>query len=229
MKQKTKIILTGVAIGAAAVILTALGNPGNMGFCIACFLRDISGALKLHSAAAVQYMRPEILGIVLGAFIAALFAKEFRARGGSSPMTRFVIAVFVMVGALMFLGCPLRMMLRIGGGDLNALVGLAGFVFGAWVGTLWLRGGFTLKRAYTQSKLEGVLLPAVLLALFALRWAIPALFAATEAEGGPGALHATIAASLIAGLVVGALAQRTRFCTVAGSRDAMLFGDFSMT
>lgn len=228
MKQKTKIILTGVVVGAAAVILTALGNPGNMGFCIACFLRDITGALKLHSAAAVQYMRPEILGIVLGAFIAALFAKEFRARGGSSPMTRFVIAVFVMVGALMFLGCPLRMMLRIGGGDLNALVGLAGFVGGIFVGTLWLRGGFTLRRAYAQNKLEGMLLPAVLIALFMLRWAVPALFAATEAEGGPGALHAAIAASLIAGLVVGALAQRTRFCTVAASRDAMLFSDFLM-
>ena len=28
--------LAGVIIGVAAVLLTVLGNPGNMGFCIAC-------------------------------------------------------------------------------------------------------------------------------------------------------------------------------------------------
>ncbi|MEG1073242.1 MAG: YedE-related selenium metabolism membrane protein, partial [Oscillospiraceae bacterium] len=38
------VVLAGVAVGAAALLLTALGNPANMGFCIACFLRDIAGA-----------------------------------------------------------------------------------------------------------------------------------------------------------------------------------------
>ena len=54
------ILAAGVAVGIAALILTASGNPKNMGFCIACFLRDIAGALGLHSAANVQYIRPEI-------------------------------------------------------------------------------------------------------------------------------------------------------------------------
>ena len=141
-KKSWAVVAVGAVIGAVAVALAALGNPGNMGFCIACFLRDIAGATKLHSAAAVQYVRPEIIGLVLGAMIMAIVKKEFKPRGGSSPMTRFLIAVFVMIGALMFLGCPLRMMLRIGGGDLNAVVGLVGFVAGIFVGTLWLRGGF---------------------------------------------------------------------------------------
>ena len=51
-------ILAGVVVGAAALILTAAGNPKNMGFCIACFERDIAGALGLHSAGKVQYLRP---------------------------------------------------------------------------------------------------------------------------------------------------------------------------
>ena len=34
------VVLAGVAVGLAALILTAMGNPANMGFCIACFLRD---------------------------------------------------------------------------------------------------------------------------------------------------------------------------------------------
>ena len=225
-KRNFWVILTGVVIGIAALALSALGNPGNMGFCIACFLRDASGALKLHSAEAVQYVRPEIVGMILGAMIIAMLTKEFKPRGGSSPMTRFVIAIVVMVGALMFLGCPLRMMLRVGGGDLNALIGLVGFIAGIFVGTLWMRGGFTLKRAYAQSMTEGLVIPIVAAVIMALSVFLPALFAASES--GPGSMHAPIAIALVVGLVVGGLCQRSRFCTVAASRDAMLFKDFSM-
>ena len=146
--------------------LTALGNPGNMGFCIACFLRDTSGALGLHSAPVVQYFRPEIVGIVLGALIAAIAAKEFKGHGGSSPVLRFVLGAFVMIGALMFLGCPLRMVIRLGGGDLNALVGLVGFIAGILVGIVFLKKGFSLQRSYRQMKAEGAAFPLVLVGLY---------------------------------------------------------------
>lgn len=228
MKRKLAIIGTGAAIGFAALLLSALGNPANMGFCIACFLRDIAGACELHSAGGVQYFRPEIVGIVLGALFVALATRDFRPSGGSSPLTRFIIGAFVMVGALMFLGCPLRMMLRIGGGDLNALVGLVGFMAGIGIGVLWLSGGFSLKRAYPQRKAEGFMFPALLAVLFALSLLFPALFSATEAGKGPGALHAAIWLALLVGLIVGALCQRTRFCMAAAGRDALLFKDFSM-
>ena len=120
-KENLFVILTGVVIGIAALVLTALGNPANMGFCIACFERDIAGAVGLHSAAKVQYVRPEIIGLVLGSFLMALASKEWKARAGSSPALRFVLGAFVMIGALAFLGCPLRMVLRLAGGDLNAV------------------------------------------------------------------------------------------------------------
>lgn len=111
------VVLAGGAVGLAAVLLTAFGNPANMGFCIACFLRDITGALGMHGADKVQYVRPEIVGLVLGAFIMAVATREFRAKAGSSPALRFVLGGFVMIGALAFLGCPLRMVLRLAGGD----------------------------------------------------------------------------------------------------------------
>ena len=114
------IVLAGIAVGIAALLLTALGNPANMGFCIACFERDIAGALHLHSAKVVQYVRPEIIGLVLGAFLMSLTNKEFRAKAGSAPATHFVLGALVMIGALVFLGCPLRMVIRIAGGDLSA-------------------------------------------------------------------------------------------------------------
>ena len=69
MKKFLPVLLTGIVIGVCALALTAAGNPANMGFCIACFLRDIAGAIKLHSAAVVQYVRPEIIGIIVGAML----------------------------------------------------------------------------------------------------------------------------------------------------------------
>ena len=117
--EKGTIVLAGGVIGLIAAILVFFGNPANMGFCIACFLRDTTGALGLHSAAAVQYIRPEIIGLVLGACIISLAKKEFRPRGGSAPVTRFTLGAFVMIGCLMFLGCPFRMILRLAGGDVS--------------------------------------------------------------------------------------------------------------
>ena len=64
-KNNWLILVTGLVIGIAALVLGAHGNPGNMGFCIACFLRDTAGALGLHGAEVVQYFRPEIVGILL--------------------------------------------------------------------------------------------------------------------------------------------------------------------
>lgn len=80
--------ITGLILGVIAALLVRLGNPGNMGFCVACFTRDIAGAMGLHRAAIVQYLRPEIPGFILGAFASSLFYGEYRPRGGSSSALR---------------------------------------------------------------------------------------------------------------------------------------------
>ena len=226
-RERLHIVIAGLIIGVIASLLVFFGNPANMGFCIACFLRDTAGGLGLHRAAAVQYIRPEIIGLVLGSFGIALFKGEFSAKGGSAPLTRFVLGFFVMIGCLMFLGCPFRMILRLAGGDLNALLGGLGFVLGILAGVFFLKKGFTLRRAYDQSKLEGSAFPAALLIAFLLCvTGICGLFRAS-AEG-PGAAHAPWYVSIIAGLLVGALAQRSRFCMAGGIRDAVMFKDFGL-
>ena len=53
--------------------------------------------------------RPEIIGIICGAFLIAVVTKEYRSTAGSSPMVRFVLGMIMMIGSLAFLGCPLRM------------------------------------------------------------------------------------------------------------------------
>ncbi|MCD4657577.1 MAG: YedE-related selenium metabolism membrane protein, partial [Planctomycetes bacterium] len=55
-------VITGGIIGILAALLVEWGNPGNMGICVACFTRDIAGALGMHRASVVQYIRPEIIG-----------------------------------------------------------------------------------------------------------------------------------------------------------------------
>ena len=227
-KEKIQIVIAGLIIGDIASALVLLGNPANMGFCIACFIRDTAGALGLHRAAAVQYLRPEIIGIILGSFLLSLAKKEFSPRGGSSPMTRLVLGFFAMIGCLMFLGCPFRMILRIAGGDLNALLGLAGFAAGIVCGVFYLKRGYSLKRTYKLPAAEGASLPAVAAVLLVLLLAVPSLLLFTEEGGGPGAKHAAVWISLCAGLVVGGLAQRTRLCMVGGIRDAVLFREFKL-
>ncbi len=225
--QNWFILLTGFVIGAAALVLNLLGNPANMGFCIACFERDIAGALGLHNVATVQYFRPEIVGIVLGAMLMAMARKEFKGTAGSSPVLRFGLGALVIIGALVFLGCPLRMVIRIGGGDLNAVVGLVGFIVGILVGVVFLKKGFTLNRAYRQSKAEAGAFPAALLLMFLLCiTGVCGLFrASTE---GPGSMRAPWYAAIIAGLIVGAFAQRSRFCMAGGIRNAIMFKDFGL-
>ena len=63
-KDKALVIITGMVIAVGSALLTHLGNPKNMGFCIACFIRDIAGGMKFHNAQVVQYVRPEIIGLV---------------------------------------------------------------------------------------------------------------------------------------------------------------------
>ena len=220
------IVLAGLITGVAALVLTALGNPKNMGFCIACFERDIAGALGLHSAGKVQYLRPEIPGIVLGALLSAFAFREFKARAGSCPASRFVLGLFVMTGALVFLGCPLRMVIRLGGGDLTAVAGLLGFLVGILVGVVFLKKGFSLGRAYPVKMGEGLALPAVMAGLLALLLLVPGLL--KFSEEGPGSMRAFWLISLAAGLAVGFLAQRSRLCMAGGLRDAFLIRDFTL-
>lgn len=219
--EKITIGIAGILIGIIAVGLVFFGNPANMGFCIACFIRDTAGGLGLHRAAPVQYIRPEIIGLVLGAFLMAVGRKEFSVKGGSSPVTRFVLGFFVMIGCLMFLGCPFRMILRMAGGDLNAYIGLVGFAAGILVGIFFLNNGYTLKRTYKQSTSEGLVFPAIQVVLLVLLVAAPAFI--FFSEEGPGSKHAAVIISLAAGLIVGAAAQLTRLCMVGGIRDMILF------
>jgi YedE family putative selenium metabolism protein len=223
------IVGVGALIGILAPLLQKLGNPGNMGVCVACFERDISGAIGLHRAALVQYMRPEIIGFVLGSLIAAYLFREFRPRSGSAPVVRFVLGAFAMIGALVFLGCPWRALLRLAGGDGNAILGLLGLICGIWLGTLFLKAGYNLGRSSRTYVSAGWLLPLTMAGFLVLMLIFPQVQGQGQtgilfySAKGPGSMRAPLIVSLLIGLAIGFVAQRSRFCTMGAVRDMILF------
>ena len=252
----SKLLLAGLAIGAIAAGLAAAGNPGNMGLCVACFLRDIAGTFggARLGMGSVAYLRPEILGLVLGALGAAALSGQFRPRGGTAFVPRFILGFVFMVAALVFLGCTVRVWLRLGGGDLNAVVGLAGLIAGIGAGSVLLRSGYSLPKARDLSRPAGLVVAGVAAALLLVAVATggapgfltttpsptvavaatppaagavaaptPAVEAPAPKPIPPGGKRAPLLLSILAGLLVGAIAQRSRLCTTGGIRDLILW------
>ena len=225
MTHKGRLFVLGVLMGLGAILLMLNGNPPNMSICVACFIRDTAGALNLHKIPTLQYVRPEVLGMVLGALLMALLRKEHRSEGGSSPLIRFVLGFVMMIGALVFLGCSMRMIIRMSGGDINAYIGLVGFVMGVGTGTFFLKKGFSLGRAQAVSPSNGYVLPMLAVLILALS-ALTGLF--SSSQQGPGSMHAPFWMALGVGVGLGAIGQITRLCTSGSVRNFILGGDTTL-
>jgi hypothetical protein len=219
-------IATGLAIGGIGMWLSFLGNPRNAGICISCFMENLAGALSLHGNARMAYVRPELIGFVLGAAAAAFLGREFRAEGGSSPVLRFFGGVILIVGCGIFMGCPIRMALRLGAGDFTAASGLVGLVAGVWLGFEFLKRGFYLGEAAPMRLINGLMLP--LLAVGILIAVIIKSRFLQFSVSGPGAERAPLAIALGAGLLIGALAQRSRFCITGNIGNCLAARDYKM-
>jgi hypothetical protein len=224
------IALTGIAIGGFGALLSSFSGSKNTGFCITGFLGDLILAIfpsqnthacfcSLQKEAGVQallpadFIRPEYLGLVLGPFIASITFREFHARAGSSTIIRFILGMCGLLGILAFWACPVRTLLRLGGGDLSALIGLAGLTGGIGIGTIMIRAGFELGKPKDSPLALGLMMPVVMLGL--LTWVI---FARSDNP----LPRAPLGLALGAGLTVGFLAQRSRFCIMSSIRNVFL-------
>lgn len=227
LTDKRGLIATGVVIGLVAITLQFFGNPKNMGLCIACFERDTMGAIGFHSVNIVQYIRPEIVGIVLGAMLISLFRGEFKPKGGSNSIIRFFLGLFSMIGALLFLGCPWRAILRLAGGDWNAIIGIVGLIVGVAIGAQFVKKGYSLSSPNkSESKYTGYLMPIFFITLFLML-----IFQFTpikESISGPGSMQAPIIISFILAMIVGGLAQISRLCTVGAIRNLFITRNLDM-
>ncbi len=220
-------VVTGAVMGIAGVVLTLYGNPANTGFCVSCFLENIAGSVGLHGNVRMQYIRPEIIGFVLGAFAMALFKGEYKSSGGSSPLLRFFIGALLIVGCAVFIGCPIKMTFRLAAGDLTALAGVAGLIFGVFIGMQFLERGFSLGTPSPSPFANGLLIPAFMALLLVALLVRPDFI--NISTKGSGAQYAPLALSLAAGLGIGALAQRTGFCITGGISRLFLWGPAEFT
>ncbi|MHC4664055.1 MAG: YedE family putative selenium transporter [Planctomycetota bacterium] len=215
------VIGTILAKGVMLKLFSATGNPPNMGFCMNCFLRDLAGSVGLHKAAVAWYFRPEVPGLLIGAYLVSLLMREHKPSGGQNGLMRFFFGAFMGLGAMMFLGCTTRMALRFGGGDMNALVGFVSFAAGVYVGTLFEKQGFTLGDKKEYPKVSGVLFPVIAM-VFLLLFIIFGDRIFKFSIKGPGVVHANLYVSLVMGLIVGGIAYWGRFCFMRPFRDLFL-------
>ena len=202
-----------IIVGGLSILLVAQ-ESSQYGLLHRLFLRDIAGGLGLHRAGVVQYIRPEIIGLILGAFIMALFTRDFKSTGGSGPVLRFLLGALMMIGSLIFLGCPLRMILRLAGGDWNALVALPGYIVGIWAEHFPERGIYTGKKQsaiFSQWFGWSVDSPRLLVPVFSQTGL---LYSLARKAPVPCMLPSC---GTCAGLLVGILAQRFHVCTHGGN------------
>lgn len=220
--RKKKFVLMGAVIGIGAIMLSYYGNPANTGLCVSCFMENIAGALRLHDNIRMQYLRPEIMGFVLGAFLMSLYRKEFVSTGGSSPLLRFLVGILLIIGCSVFIGCPVKMILRLAAGDIGAIVGFVGLMTGIYIGLEFVENGFRLGFSKLTPRANGFIIPGIMLFLLVLVFIKPAFIA--QSTKGAAAQYAPLLLSLGVGLIIGAIAQRTQFCITGGIARIFLWG-----
>lgn len=216
------VILSGLALGTLGVLLAVWGNPANSGICVSCFIENSAGALGMHNNARMQYLRPELIGFLLGAVASAVIGREFKSRGGSAPLLRLVSGIFLIIGCAVFIGCPIKLLLRLTAGDLTAVAGVAGLVSGVWIGVKMAVNGVELGPQQSERTGGGLVMPFIFLLLLAFFIARPEFI--NFSTKGSAAEAAPWLIALGSGLLLGALAQRSQFCITGSIRDLFLVG-----
>ncbi|MDD2364850.1 MAG: YedE family putative selenium transporter [Desulfuromonadaceae bacterium] len=213
---------SALLLGITGVLLSVWGNPENSGICVSCFIENSAGALGLHDNQRMQYLRPELIGFVLGSFVTALIFKDFRSRGGSATLSRLFLGIFMIFGCAVFIGCPIKLMLRFAAGDMTAVAGIVGLVAGVWAGLKGLTHGVEFVPQSQAKSHGGLLIPGLFILLLVFFLVRPG-FLLFSSQGG-GTQFAPWQTALLVGVLLGGLAQRSRFCITGSIRNFMLMG-----
>ena len=155
-------LVVGLLIGVLAALVQGLlisaGGPEAYGFCVACHTRDVVNDAVNSIAGTKLAIAPisqnailpvlTVIGVLIGAFISAKVYKEFKTKTGSaiSYIWYLLGGLFFMAFALFMGGCPYRIALRVGYGDVIALIGLFAIIAGVLAG---------IKIATTMAEREG--------------------------------------------------------------------------
>ena len=144
----------GVIAGSTFVlaeVVFGIYPPSAYAFCLSCHVRDllntaVNAVFRTHYQITAVAERALLLtspGVFLGAFIAARVNRETRARKPDRPLGSAVLGFLVMTIGIVIFGCPTRIVLRAGYGEIYGIAAFIGMVAGIAATTgalkLWWR------------------------------------------------------------------------------------------
>jgi hypothetical protein len=143
-------VVYGVVVGILAVVVGEwldVSPPAAYGLCSACHGRDLADWIVNHTegkhlfvtAAGAGWPLLTVVGLVLGSFLASRRNGEFASINLGGNVRQFAFGAVVMGAALFVGGCPTRILIRTGYGDLAGLLALGGVAAGIVLATLSLR------------------------------------------------------------------------------------------
>lgn len=143
-------VVYGVVVGVLAVIVgqyLGVSPPAAYGLCSACHGRDLADWVLNHvegkrlfvTAAGAGWPLLTVIGLVLGSFLAARRNGEYASINLGGNARQFAFGFVVMGAALFVGGCPTRIIIRAGYGDLAGVLALGGVAAGIVAATLSMR------------------------------------------------------------------------------------------
>jgi hypothetical protein len=140
----------GVVVGVLAVAVGQWGGvspPAAYGLCSACHGRDLASWVLNHvegknlfiTAAGAGWPLLTVIGLVFGSFVASKRNSEYGPINIGGNARQFLFGGVVMCAALFIGGCPTRIIIRTGYGDLAGALALGGVAAGIVAATLSMR------------------------------------------------------------------------------------------
>lgn len=159
-KIRVSAFTAGTVLGVGAALVQAYFKvipPPAYGICMVCHARDLMNWLADHlfytdwgyTTASITVPVLTVVGVVVGASLAAWQHGEFRLRPVREPIFFFVTGFLVMNFGLILGACPIRILIVSAYGNLIGIVGWLCVVVGALLGTVAIRWS---ARRYVQRR-----------------------------------------------------------------------------
>ncbi len=144
------VIVYGIVAAVGAAIVGQWGGvapPAAYGLCSACHGRDlidwtlnhVEGTKLFVTAAGASWPLFTVVGLVIGSFVAAKRNGEWSSINLGGHVRQFTLGFFVMCAALFVGGCPTRIIIRTGYGDVAGALALGGVAIGIVIATVSMR------------------------------------------------------------------------------------------
>jgi hypothetical protein len=142
--------LFGIIAGCMFVFAEVIFNlypPTAYTFCLTCHARDFINTivnLLFKTNYQITFLARRVLMttslcVMAGAFIAARIFNEFRFKRSTHPILFFLTGFIIMITGIIIFGCPTRIVIRSGYGDVYGIVALTGIFIGILNGTTMLK------------------------------------------------------------------------------------------